>query len=306
MMNKRQLTEITTILDQLSGGDGIHATIIPGVNCIKLSCPSARLPSVYKPCVCFIIQGRKQVFLEEEIYVYGPSEYLAVSVDLPLIGEVTEASKGEPYFCLQLELDQQVLAELLVLAPISLEAKSIARRGIFVGTSNNVLSECVLRLVRLLEAPQDVPLLAPLVKRELYYRLLTGEYGDVIAQMVRAGSHMHRIALAIKELKSNFNKPVKVEDLASHVGMSVSSFHAHFKLVTAMSPLQYQKRLRLLEARQIMLVEMQDTVSTAYRVGYESPSQFSREYARMFGNPPGRDINRLVSAKASADLNLSV
>lgn len=139
-----------------------------------------------------------------------------------------------------------------------------------------------------------------MIKRELYYRLLTGAHAVSIAQLARAGSAMQRIALAIRELKSNFDKPVRIEDLAARIGMSVSSFHAHFKAVTAMSPLQYQKRLRLMEARQIMLVEQRDAASTAYRVGYESPSQFSREYARVFGNPPGRDIQRLVEVRGNA------
>ncbi len=163
---------------------------------------------------------------------------------------------------------------------------------------DSALSDCVLRLARLLETPQDIALLAPMIKREIHYRLLNGEHGAMIAQLAQSGSHMQRIAAAIRQLKSNFDKPIRVEALADQIGMSVSSFHAHFKAVTAMSPLQYQKRLRLMEARQIMLAEKQDAASTAYRVGYESPSQFSREYARLFGNPPGRDIQRMVSAQA--------
>lgn len=299
MTNESTLKEIATIIARVCGGDGIHESAIAGVNCIKLSEPSTRLPTVYTPCVCVIVQGRKQVFLREEIYEYGPSEYLAVSVDLPLIGEVTQACKDEPYFCLQLELDQHMLTELLVQDPRPVPPRTVARRGISVGILDDVLGDCILRLARLLQAPQDIPLLAPMVKREIYYRLLTGHNGDAIAQLVRTGSHMQRIAMAIKELTSNYHTPVRIENLASKVGMSVSSFHANFKMVTAMSPLQYQKRLRLLEARQIMLVEMGDAVSTAYRVGYESPSQFSREYARLFGSPPGRDIERLVSARLS-------
>lgn len=268
------------------------------MNCIKLSELNARLPSVYNPSLCVIVQGQKRVLLEDEIYDYQPSEYLVVSVDLPVIGEVTRSSKDKPYLCLQIELDQHQLAELLVQTSIPVDERASTERGIFVGNMDTTLNDCVLRLARLLEVPQDIPLLAPMTKREVYYRLLNGPYGGVIAQLARTGSHMQRIFVAIQHLKTNYDKTVRVEELANQIGMSVSSFHAHFKTVTAMSPLQYQKRLRLLAARQIMLVEMQDAASTAHRVGYESPSQFSREYARMFGNPPGRDINRLMSAQA--------
>lgn len=300
-MNPVYLEALVSIIDRFSGDeDGIHATAIPGVNCLRLSELSARLPSVYTPCICVIVQGRKRVLLEKEVYEYRPSEYLAVSVDLPVIGEVTEGSREAPYLCLQIELDQRQLAELLVQAGLPMERKTATRRGIFVGDMDETLGDCVLRLARLLEAPQDIPLLAPMIKRELYYRLLSGPYGEAIAQLARTGSQMQRIATAIRQLKADYDKPVRIEALAHRVGMSVSSFHAHFKTVTAMSPLQYQKRLRLMEARQIMLVEMRDAVSTAYRVGYESPSQFSREYARLFGDPPGRDIQRLMSVRAGA------
>jgi len=276
-MDAFQIETLAAIVEQFSGSDdGIHGTAIPGVNCIRLSELNARLPSVYTPCICVIVQGRKRVLLEKEVYEYRPSQYLAVSVDLPVIGEVTEGSREKPYLCLQIELDQLQLAELLIQARLSLERETATRRGIFVGDVDKSLGDCVLRLARLLEAPQDIPLLAPMIKREIYYRLLRASHGETIAQLARTGSQMQRIATAIQQLKSNYDKPIRIEALAKQVGMSVSSFHAHFKAVTAMSPLQYQKRLRLLEARQIMLVEMRDAVSTAYRVGYESPSQFSR------------------------------
>lgn len=296
IMSKNERKELSAIVDRFSNGDGIHTTAIPGVSCIKLSELNARLPSVYHPSLCVILQGKKRVLLEDEIYEYQPSEYLVVSVDLPVISEVTQGSKDKPYLCLQIELDQHELTDLLVQANTPVDESISTERGIFVGNMDTLLSDCVLRLAQLLDAPQDIPLLSPMIKREIYYRLLNGQYGAVIAQLARAGSHMQRITVAIQQLRLNYDKPMKVETLANQIGMSVSSFHAHFKTVTAMSPLQYQKRLRLMEARQIMLVEMQDAASTAYRVGYESPSQFSREYARMFGNPPGRDISRLMSA----------
>ena len=299
-MSVSEREEIAAIIAGNSDGDGIHPTAIQGVKCIRLSAPSARLPGVYNPSLCVIVQGEKRVWLEDEIYDYKPSEYLVVSVDLPVIGEVTLGSRQRPYLCLQIELDPQQLAELLVEALPCTNESVMTTRGIFVGSMDATLGNCVLRLARLLEAPQDIPVLAPLFKREIFYRLLQGPYGETIAQMGRQGSLMQRIAHAITRLKENYDKPVRVESLASQAGMSVSSFHAHFKTVTAMSPLQYQKRLRLMEARQIMLMEMKDAASTAYRVGYESPSQFSREYARLFGHPPGRDIDRLLSARMAA------
>ncbi len=300
-MEPLRIDALGEIVARFSGrDDGIHATEIPGVNCIRLSELNARLPSVYTPCICVIVQGRKRVLLEKEVYEYRPSQYLAVSVDVPVIGEVTEGSRKKPYLCLQIELDRLELAQLLVQTRTPLDRKATVRRGIFVADVDSLLSDCALRLARLLDTPQEIPVLAPMIKREIYYRLLSSPYGQSIAQLAQTGSHTQRIAAAIKQLKADYAKPIRIEALANRVGMSVSSFHAHFKAVTAMSPLQYQKRLRLLEARQIMLGEMRDAVSTAYRVGYESASQFSREYARVFGNPPGRDIKRLMSSGARA------
>ncbi len=163
----------------------------------------------------------------------------------------------------------------------------------FVSNADAALIDCVLRLIQLLDTPQDIPILSPMIVREIYYRLLMGEQGEAVCQIATLGSTMQRIASAIELLKANFTKPIRVEDLARHAGMSSSSFHYHFKEVTSMSPLQYQKQLRLLEARRLMLTETSDASSAAYRVGYESPSQFSREYSRLFGAPPIRDICNL-------------
>jgi len=299
-MNENQREELARLIDKFSLGNGIHSTALAGLNCIKLSEINDRLPSVYTPSLCVIVQGKKRALLNDEIYQYQPSEYLVGSVDLPVIGQVIEASQAKPYLCLQIELDLHQLAELIVQAGFPVKNKMTSQRGLFVGNMDLSLADGVLRLARLLEAPEDIPLLAPMIKREIYYRLLNGQYGDAIAQMTQTGSHMQRISAAIQILKADYNKPIKIEDLANQVGMSVSSFHTHFKAVTAMSPLQYQKRLRLMEARKIMLAETQDAATTAYRVGYESPSQFSREYMRMFGNPPGRDMKILLNERAIA------
>lgn len=297
-MNESQYAELVRLIDKFSGEEGIQPTLIPGVNSIRLTEINDRLPSVYSPSLCVIVQGRKRVLLGEEIYQYQPSEYLVVSVDLPVIGQVVEAEPDKPYLCLQIELDLQQLAELILETRFEVNSQMPSQRGIFVGKVDELMGDAVLRLARLLEATQDIALLAPMIKREIHYRLLNGQYGEVIAQMTQTGSQMQRIAAAIQILKTNYDQPIKIEALAAEVGMSISSFHSHFKAVTAISPMQYQKRYRLLEARKIMLTETPQAAATAYRVGYESTSQFSREYLRMFGQPPGRDIKMLLNERA--------
>ena len=185
------------------------------------------------------------------------------------------------------------MSDLLSKSGSSPLIESSTARGIFVGKINEVTIDAVLRLARLLETPDDIPVLAPMFLREIHYRMLNGEYGQSIAQMAVPGSNVQKIALAIQHIRTNITQPIRIKDLANLVHMSVSSLHFHFRAVTAMSPLQYQKRLRLTEARQIMLSEGTDATSTAYRVGYESASQFSREYARMFGAPPRRDMENV-------------
>ncbi|HQU74393.1 MAG TPA: AraC family transcriptional regulator, partial [Calditrichia bacterium] len=231
---------------------------------------------------------------------YTPANYSLISVDLPVVGQVTEASPEKPYLCLKIDLNQRDFSELLADTGQLNVPDLSTRRGYFVGKVDDALTDSILRLARLMEAPQDIPLLGPLTLREVYYRLLKSDCAPMIAQLVVNGSNLQRISSAIEKLKTGYQEPVRVGELAGMVGMSVSSFHFHFKEITAMSPLQYQKRLRLMEARRLMMVEAVDAAGAAYRVGYESPSQFSREYARMFGNPPARDIKVLRSVAADA------
>ena len=288
--------ELAALTFKYSEGDGIHATAVPGLSCIRLCAPNMKLPSVYQPSICVILQGAKQVLLEEEIYRYAPPDFLAVSVDLPLIGQVTEASTDRPYLCLQIEIDPRQIGELIAQMDDAARLRGETTRGLFIGKLDGATQEAVLRLARLLETPRDIRMLAPMMLRELHYRLLCSEYGPAIAQMAIPSTNTHRIGQAIRRIKANLASPVRVEELAAAASMSPSSFHQHFKAVTAMSPLQYQKRLRLMEARHILLAENIDAASTAYRVGYESVSQFSREYARMFGAPPMRDIEGIRRA----------
>lgn len=289
-LEMEHLGELAALTQRYSSGDGIFDTAIHGLRCIKLSAPSMQLPAVYEPSICVIVQGRKQVLLAEEIYHYAPPQFLAVSVDLPLLGEVLEASEQQPYLCLQIEIDARQIGELIAQATGTQRPRNDTARGLFVGKLDAATQDAILRLTRLLDAPKDIPVLAPLLLREIHYRLLSGDYGPAIAQVAVAGSNMHTIGQIIRRMKTNLAAPIRVEELAEMANMSQSSFHEHFKAVTAMSPLQYMKRLRLTEARQILLSGKADAASTAYRVGYESASQFSREYARMFGAPPMRDI----------------
>jgi AraC-like DNA-binding protein len=227
---------------------------------------------------------------------YGAGQYLIVSVDLPLSGFVVEATPDKPYLGLKLNLDLMQLCDLVAqMNPTSGRQKNSVR-GLSVSNADVGTIECALRLVKLLDTPQHIPILAPMIIRELYYHLLIGEQGESVRQIATSGSSMQRIARAIKLIEAEFTQPMRIEDLARQVSMSTSSFHQHFKQVTSMSPLQYQKQLRLLEARRLMLAENTDAMSAAYQVGYESPSQFSREYSRMFGAPPIRDIQRLRTA----------
>lgn len=282
--------ELASLTEKYSKGEGVHTTAVDGLFCIRLSAPNMTLPSVYQPSICVILQGAKQVLLEEEIYRYEPPQFLAVSVDLPLLGQVVEASADRPYLCLQIEIDPRQIGELIAQSGDSGGSRADTSRGLFVGTLDGPTQEAVLRLARLLETPRDIPVLASMMMRELHYRLLTGDYGPLIAQMAIAGSNNRKIGQVIRQIKTHLASPIRVEELAAMANMSPSSFHQHFKAVTAMSPLQYQKRLRLTEARHILLAENADAASTAYRVGYQSVSQFSREYARMFGAPPIRDV----------------
>jgi AraC-like DNA-binding protein len=232
--------------------------------------------------------------LGEETYRYGASQYLVVSVDLPLSGCVVEATVDKPYLGFKLNLDPRQLCDIIIdqTSPIASKQENSVR-GLFVSTADTPLLDCALRLTRLLDTPQDIPILAPMIIREIYYRLLIGEQGESVHQIATSGSNMQRIAEVIKRIKTDFAKPMRVENLAGKANMSASSFHHHFKEVTSMSPLQYQKQLRLLEARRLMLAENSDAANAAYQVGYESSSQFSREYSRMFGAPPIKDIERL-------------
>ncbi|WNG42182.1 AraC family transcriptional regulator [Archangium violaceum] len=288
-----RLAELASLIERFTPGDGVHPTAIPHVSLLRAARPGEPLRVLSRPALCVIAQGSKQVMLGEEVYPYDASHYLVVSVDLPITGQVTRATPKAPYLCFQLDLDPVELADLILKAGQPAPMQRGPSRGLFLSQTTPAMLDAVLRLVRLLDAPEDIPMLAPLATREILYRLLKGEHGWRLGQIATENSQAQRIARAIGWIKSHFAEPLRIEDVAREVHMSPSSLHHQFKAVTAMSPLQYQKRLRLQEARRLLLSADVDVATAGFRVGYESPSQFNREYRRLFGTPPGQDLRRL-------------
>lgn len=249
--------------------------------------------SVYPPSFCFVIQGGKKVLLGEEVFRYDPGNYLIYTVDLPMTFQVEEASAEKPYLGLRLNLDPSLVAEVLMESGGAIPKANAKTKAIDVSRVDANLLDAVVRLIRLVENPHDYKILAPLVTKELVYRLLTGGQAARLNHLLSSAGDTRRISKAIGHLRENFDQPFKVENIARDLGMSVSGFHHHFKSVTAMSPLQFQKQIRLQEARRLMIGEELDAANAGFRVGYEDPSYFSRDYKKLFGAPPQRDIARL-------------
>jgi AraC-like DNA-binding protein len=285
--------ELAALVARLAPTDGMHESAIPSLAMIRNSVPTVCTPTVYQPCLAIVVQGRKRAVLNEEIYHYDALNYLVVSVTLPAMGQVLEASADRPYLCLRLNLDLDAIARLLLELGERGGPSTTADRGLFVARMDEALLDAVLRMVKLLDAPEDIAVLAPIVQREIYYRVLRGELAHRLIDLAQGDGGSHRIVRAIEWLKERYTVPLRVEELAHAVHMSPSALHHRFKAVTAMSPLQYQKHLRLHEARRLMFIDGIDCALAGHRVGYESPSQFSREYRRLFGAPPRAEIARL-------------
>ncbi len=285
----QQQAELAELVSRLAPGEGFHQSAIPSLLVIRANSPSVPTPSLYDPSLCIVVQGRKRAMLGDEVYYYDALNYLTVSVTLPAIGHVLEATPEKPYLCLRLELDARMIGELLLQVGRS-AVPPTTDRGLYVARTSPQLLDAVLRVTRLLEQPRDAAILAPLVLREIHYRVLTGELGHRLRELCVVDSQVNRIARAIDLLRKRFTESLRIEDLAAAAHMSESSLHHRFKAVTAMSPMQFQKQLRLHEARRLMLTEGLEAAAAAHRVGYESPSQFSREYRRLFGAPPRREI----------------
>jgi len=288
----KDLTRLTAAVDRHTRTSGDHETAVPGLWLYRSSTPSEATAVVYVPSLCVVAQGAKEVSLGGVAYRYDPAQSLLVSVDMPASTRIAEASAESPCLAVRVPIDAAVVAELLADGTAT-PPPGPPVRGMGVIDLEPPLLDAVCRLLGLLDAPHEIPALAPLVLREIAFRLLTGPEGARLRQIASAGAPAQRVARAIRWLRDHFAEPLRVEALAKQVGMSPSAFHLHFKHVTALSPLQYQKRLRLQEARRLMAGEGLDAGEAAFRVGYESPSQFGREYLRMFGNSPRRDVASL-------------
>src|SRR3989440_1746121 len=278
--------------------------LFPGLHLYRRSSPLELLHGVSEPSVAVIAQGSKEVLLGENRYRYGPSQYLLATVELPTIRRVLEASKERPYLSLRLELAPTLVGSVMLEAGHSSHSSLPGRadvRGIDVSLLDANLLDAFVRLVRLLDAPAEAPVLLPLITREIIYRLLMGEQGGRLRHLAILGGYTPHIARAVAQLRQDFDQPLRIEQLARELGMSVSGLRQHFKAVTAMSPSQFQKQLRLQEARRLMLSENLDAARAASRVGYSDASHFTREYKSLFGVPPMHDVQRLrEGALASA------
>ncbi|MEK2175175.1 AraC family transcriptional regulator [Vibrio parahaemolyticus] len=285
--------KLAKLIGRWTGDANQYDTPISGLRFSRWTTPTPPTSYTHNPSICLIAQGRKRVLLGEESFIYDANHFLISSVDLPIIANIIEASEEQPYLGLIMELDLTEISQLIVDSELAFTQSKEAQKGIAVGELSESLLDAFVRLAELLDEGQNIKILAPIIKRETFYRLLMSEQGTRLHQIVTAGSHSHQIAKAIDWLKNNFVKPLSVGDLASYTGMSKSSFYTHFRSMTSMTPLQFQKKLRLSEARRLMLTENLDAMAATFKVGYESPSQFSREYSRLFGAPPSKDIKSL-------------
>lgn len=283
-------------IGQRTVGQSDCATPIPGLTLFRRETPARPVICFVEPSIVLVVQGEKQLMVGGEAYLYDTNRFLITSLDIPANSQVITANLQKPCLGLTLKLDLAIIAELIAQSGLSLPVEHSDDRGsrsVGIGTVTPALIDPFKRLLDLLNEPSVIPVLAPLIEREIHYRLLLSEQAARLRQIASVGSQGYRIAKAIDWLKANYAAQLKIDDLAEHVQMSTSSLHHHFRQLTAMSPLQYQKWLRLNEARRLMLNEHLDAASAAFKVGYESPSQFSREYGRLFGVPPKRDIEEL-------------
>lgn len=272
---------------------GDYSTPIENLRFFRRESPSPPAFCMVEPSILLVVQGAKQMLIGGEAYPYNTTHFLITSLDLPASSEVTMASREQPCLGLLLKLDLRMLTELIAQGGLSLPRDRSVGRGVGISTATPAILRPFTHLLELLDEPDAIPVLAPLIQREIHYRLLMSDQAARLRQIASVDSQGHRIAKAIDWLKLNYAMPLRIEELAARVQMSTPTFHHHFRQLTAMSPLQYQKWLRLNEAKRLMLNEHLDVTSAAFQVGYESPSQFSREYSRLFGTPPKRDIEGL-------------
>ncbi|WP_406819826.1 AraC family transcriptional regulator N-terminal domain-containing protein [Pseudomonas sp. KnCO4] len=288
-----QRQELAELISRHAGEPHGPASAIDDLYLVRYTENVRSVPTLAQPALCILAQGSKSLFLGDEQYAYDPLHYMVVSVTLPLSGVRLDASPEHPSLGLRLDLDPAEISQLIAESGPMLVPNRPSGRGLYVERTDAALLDALLRLIRLLDTPRDIAMLAPLFRREILYRLLRGPQGYRLYEIALANSQTHRVCQAITWLNQNYQLPLRIEDLARVVNLSTSTLHHRFKAVTSMSPLQYQKQLRLQEARRLMLNDGLEAAVAAYRVGYESPSQFSREYSRLYGAPPIRDVARL-------------
>ncbi len=290
---------LLSLVSQFAINEGFNPTPVQGVSCIKISVPYKPTKSVWRSCVAIVIQGAKKVVLENHVYNAGPFHYTASPIDLPTISSIPEASVEKPFLALLIDFDSVLLSKLTAeLDKVSPESPEPSSKMIFVGVVDKKMIGSTIRLAELFERPNDAHILGKFLVQELFYYLLIGENGHGVRNFVRSGSDMQKVARVIYKIKEDLSEKINVTELARASNMSRSRFFQHFKKASSMSPIQYQKRLRLIEARRLMTEVNETAERAAYNVGYNSVSQFSREYSRMFGNPPIKDVIKLKKLKA--------
>ena len=292
------LAELVGRYTEAQPGQSPFTTCVAGLTILRSDHQRRANPLLYKPALCITVQGSKSAVFGDKCHQYGPGQAMLVSVEMPGFGTVTEASPDKPYLGVILELDLAALRAVASELANPPRPSEPTEGGVFVTDFDGPLMDCTLRLLRLLDTPGAIPVLYPAIMREISYWLLSGPHGGGVIRMTLSNDHEHRILQAIHYLRDHFAESVRIGDLAAIALLSPSAFHRQFKAVTAMTPLQYQKQLRLLEARRLMTAGAANVEVTAFRVGYESPSQFNREYGRMFGQPPRRDVNLLKRTAA--------
>lgn len=286
-----QQQELVRLIDGIISTDGAHTTLIPSLRIMRSTVPSQQLlHSIYTCSLCVVLQGTKVAMLGKESFEYSTASYLVTAVNLPISSKVIDASPERPYLSIQLSFNQNDIFNIIKKSNQTLNKKNDTERGMLMNKTTSLILNPLMRLIKLLNTPDDIPVLAPMFIREILYRVLQDDKGNLFKQFYSADSHAYKIAESIQLINRDFSKKLRIEDLANYVSLSTSAFHKHFKIVTNMSPLHYQKVVRLQTARQLLISDSLNASEVAYRVGYESPSQFSREYNRLFGLPPIKDI----------------
>ncbi len=297
---RAQLQSLTRIIDSLTPAPGDFPTVITGLGLFRREAPSPPVTCILAPSIVLVVQGAKEMVIGSDVYPYDTTRFLITSLDVPANSAVTLASADTPCLGLVFQLDLRTLTELIAQGDVPTPKERAVRKSAGIASLTSALLDPLARLINLLQEPDAIPVLWPLLQREIHFRLLQGDRAPLLRHIASVDSQGYRIAKAIDWLKLNYASALRVEDLAARVQMSAPNFHLHFRNLTSMSPLQYQKWLRLNEARRLMLNDHQDAASAAFKVGYESPSQFSREYGRLFGAPPKKDITRMRSQAAAA------